>query len=89
MLPEGTDYQMNVWKSVPFAMPSMHNCQYLQSTYEKNFKSFLSSAFLTPSNNWKQKVLGRVHVEQPYLEYKEKGKSSSDFLQLAFSNPKY
>jgi len=45
MLPEGTDYQMNVWKSVPFAMPSMHNCQSLQSTYEKNFKSFLSSAF--------------------------------------------
>ena len=46
MVPEDTDFQMYVWRSVPFVMPSMRSCQSLQSTYEKNFENFLPSAFL-------------------------------------------
>lgn len=48
MVQEGTDFQMYVWRSVLFVMPSMRSCQSLQSTYEKNYKSFLPSAFSDP-----------------------------------------
>lgn len=69
---EGTDFQMYVWRSVLFSMPSKRGCQSLQSTYENNFK----------------RILGKGHVGWPYIGYKaKKEKFFSEFFATSFFEP--
>lgn len=61
---EGTDFQIYVWRLVPFVMHSMHGYQSMQSIHEKNLFQFLQSAFSDPKYLVKEKYLSRQNVRK-------------------------
>ena len=54
---EGTDFQIYVWRLVPFVMPSMYDYQSLESIHEKNFLQFLPLAIFDSKYRVKRKFL--------------------------------
>ena len=54
---EGTDFQILVWRLVPFVMPSIYGYRFLQSTHEKNLFQFLPSAIFDSMYKVKRKIM--------------------------------
>ena len=97
LVSEGTDFQILVWRLVPFVMPSMYGYQSLQSIHEKNLLQFLPSAIFDSMYIVKRKFLKKYATffaisffDSKYIvKTKSFRKSLPRFLQSAFSYPKY